>query len=64
MTAPPKQKRTKVWYAQIGLSQQTFARLTKVKQETEAEVGISLSWNEFFILHLKKLKKGEKHEVS
>lgn len=48
------------WYAQIGVSQETFSRLTQVKKAKEKELGIVLSWNKFFILHLKELAEAEK----
>jgi len=40
-------------YAQIGISHETYDKLTRVKERKSKEVGIELSWNEFFRLFLK-----------
>jgi len=58
-TTVEKKKRKKVWYAQIGLSQETYAKLTRLKEKLEKQVGIKLSWNEFITLHVKELEEAK-----
>ena len=43
-------KKERGWYIQIGLSETTHAKLVRVKESKSKQIGIALSWNEFFTL--------------
>jgi hypothetical protein len=45
------------WYRQIGVSQQTFAKLAALKEKKARELGIDPSWNEFFQLLMPSIEK-------
>ena len=53
----------KGWYAQIGMSQQSFAKLKRLRERLEKAMGVSLSWNDFVSKVMPHIEKGVKEEV-
>lgn len=43
----------------FSVSPEAFDGLEKRKKAVERELGISLSWNDFFLMENKKVKEGE-----
>jgi hypothetical protein len=45
------------WYRQIGVSRDTFAKLSALKDKKAQALGIDPSWNEFFQLLMPGIEK-------
>lgn len=56
---PPAQKREKTWMS-MSISNDVFDRLDIVRERTEKEVGMRLSWTKFFAWILRDLETPKK----
>lgn len=61
--APPRKERPS-WYSQIGVNQQNFAKLKKLRETLGRSMSIKLSWNDFIGQVLPHIEAAVKKEES